>query len=87
MSTWKKFALVNGALLVGTLTFLFIVPPETPLWLYATLTGVAVVAFNLMLLRPRQNKDNRRGDSSKDIAIAIVGLLIIILDLLWRRAH
>jgi hypothetical protein len=90
MSTWKKIALVNSGALVGICISLFIVPPKTPLWLFATVGVVSVVVWNLIILRliilrPSQNKDNRGGDSSKtNTVIIIVGFLLLMFEFLNR---
>jgi hypothetical protein len=51
MSTWKKVALLNVSGLFGIGLSLFMVPPQTPLWIWASLSVLCLAVFNLFLFR------------------------------------
>jgi len=49
MSTWKKVALLNVSGLFGIGLSLFMVPPQIPLWIWASLSVLCLAVFNLFL--------------------------------------
>jgi hypothetical protein len=55
MSGWKKVVLINGACLTGIGSSLFMVPPKTPLWLWATVAGLAVLLLNYLFFGRKRN--------------------------------
>jgi hypothetical protein len=84
MGTWKKIALVNGGGLVGIIISLFIVSSPTPLWLWATLSGVALTALNYICFGWRRTAGGEATSGAKSTTITIFGFIILLLDLIYR---
>ena len=87
MSTWKKVALVNGGGLAGIIISLFIVSPKTPLWLWATLSGAAVVALNYVSFAWRRQAKDDRKSGARSTGIIVLGLAVLLMDLILRYLH
>jgi hypothetical protein len=87
MSTWKKVVLVNGGGLAGIVLFLFIVSTQTPLWLWATLSGVALAVLNYVCFGWRRETREGPNTGAKSTAIIVLGLPVLLLDLILRYMH
>jgi len=85
MKLWKGIALVNGASLIGICFALFIVPPHTPLWLFATIAGVVVLVMNFVFIRRFRQSDSHRQNTKAITAGIITGFFFLILDLVLTR--
>jgi hypothetical protein len=84
---WKKIVLVNGGGLVGIITSLFILPPQTPVWLWAAVSGCALVALNYVCFAWRRTASGERKSGVKNTAITVIGLTVLLLDLVLRYQH
>ncbi len=77
---------MNGGSLIGVCIALFIVPPQTPFWLFATISGVIVVSMNsVFILRFRQTDGGGRQNFKAITTGVIAGFLFLILDLMLTR--
>jgi len=53
-TAWKKATLINVSGLIGIADSLFLVPPQTPFWLWAVLAGVALALLNVLCFGRRR---------------------------------
>jgi len=85
---WQKFTLLNLGALVGVFASLFMVPANTPTWLWAAIAGVVIAVLNYLLLA--KLKKVERGESTKDTGLStmvvVAGFLVFIFDLFFRLA-
>jgi len=51
MKPWKKFAAINVGALIGIGLSLFIVPPNTPFWMWLAISTATIAIFNFFLYR------------------------------------
>jgi hypothetical protein len=84
---WKRIALVNGGGLVGIIISLFIVSSPTPLWLWATLAGVALATLNYVCFGWRRTAGSEGTSGTKSTAIMILGSVVLLLELIFRYLH
>jgi protein-S-isoprenylcysteine O-methyltransferase Ste14 len=86
MSTWKKVTLVNVGCVVGIGVSLLLVPPNTRLWVWATLSLVVLAGFNFFLLRHlKTNTGERRAGPHIVMWLGVVALMIDLVARYWRR--
>jgi hypothetical protein len=80
---WQKPVLLNIAGLVGVVVSLFIVPGETPFWLWCVIAIVVIAALNTILYVGRR----RVADSARTArtAIVIVGVMLLMIDVIVSR--
>jgi hypothetical protein len=83
MSTWKRIVLVNVAGLVGIAVSLFVLPQQIRFWVWASVSVVVLALLNYAFLRPRQPATIARKRGAR--VIVGLGLVLLLLDLLWRR--
>lgn len=79
--------LVNGGGLVGIIISLFIVSPQTPLWLWAALSGGALLILNYVCFGWRRTASGERKNGVKGTAITVLGFVVLLLDLILRYLH
>ena len=84
MKTWKKVTLVNVGCLLGIGVSLFIVPPNTRLWVWATSSVVCLAGFNFFLHRRLQKGTGERKTGFTTGIVIFVGALAILLELIIR---
>ena len=89
LSTWKKAVLINGAGLIGIGVSLFLVPPSTPVWLWATISILVLAGLNYMfVVRVGWGSVNADPKSQLQNTIIIcLGLLVLLTELLFRYVH
>lgn len=87
MSLWKKIVLVNGGVLGGIVISLFIVPPNTPLRVWATVAILSTVVLNYLLLRRRQTANGKPISRTGSTVIIALGFVVLLLDLILRYLH
>lgn len=85
MKKWKWLVIINGSCLLGILVSLFIVPTRTPFWIWAIVSGVALILANALFLRREPTARPRKTPLWGDIVISL-GFFALILDLLFRYA-
>ncbi len=78
---------MNGGGLAGIGLSLFVVPPNTPLWLWGTVSVVALAVFNYLLARRL-----RRGTGDSTFvrtsgSVAWLGVVFFLLELVFRFWH
>jgi len=86
MSTWKKIAIVNGGGLVGIVISLFIVWPQTPLWLFAALSAAVLGGLNYVCFG-RQTASGERNSGIEGTLVIAFGCIVLLLELLFRYWH
>lgn len=78
---------MNMGGLFGIGLSLFIVPPRTPLWIWATLSVLCLAAFNCFLvLRLRRNTSERKTDPLSGVVIGLA-FALLVLELAFRYWH
>ncbi len=73
---------MNGAWVIGLVISLFIVPPTTPLWLWATLSGLILVVLNYIFFG-RTGASGRKVGPLNTVVIG-VGAALLLLELALR---
>jgi hypothetical protein len=82
--TWQKVALLNAAAFVGSAASLFAIPGNTPLWMWATASGVLIVGLNTWLaIRLWRGNDSPK----KQVADLRVETALVIICSLYFLAH
>ena len=84
MSTWKKVTLVNGGWLIGIAISLFIVPPNTPLWLWATVSGTVLAVMNYFFFGRQRGIASERKVGLMGTVVGGAGLIVLLLELIFR---
>lgn len=88
MKPWKGFVLMNGAWMIGILASVFILPPSTPVWQWATVSAGVLLVFNgHLLFRLKRKTTGERKVGLGSTVVASVGALILLLELLSRFLH
>lgn len=83
---WKLFVILNVAALVGVVAATFLlVPPKTPVWIWASSAAVFIAIMNYGLWSRIRA---RRVESSRSIriasTIAILGFIFFVFDLIFH---
>src|SRR5436309_14017648 len=72
----------------GVLISLFIVPPSTPVWLWATVSAAFLLVLKCYLLfRLKRKTTGEREVGFRSTLVRSVGVLILLLELLSRFLH
>jgi hypothetical protein len=87
MSIWKEIVLVNGGGLVGIIISLFIISPQTPLWLWAMVSAAALAMLNYVCFGWRRTVGGKSKNGAKSTVIIALGLAVLLVDLLLRHLH
>jgi hypothetical protein len=84
MKPWQKAFVLNVAVLLGIASSLFVLPANTPFFLWLTISVVVLAAFNIaIVVRERRIAPGSRPRASKATTIVIaLGAAIWILDIL-----
>jgi hypothetical protein len=85
--SWKVIVLVNVGGLIGVGISLFTVPPRTPLWLWATLSGLVLVIFNWLLFRRRRLATEGSKSPLTTIVVGSIGVVVLVVELIFRYRH
>ena len=84
MSTWKKVALLNGGWLIGIGISLLILPPNTPLWIWAMASVCVFAVLNwVFFIRTQRTTGERKIDPVRRVA-AWMGVVFLLLELAFR---
>ena len=84
MKLWKKVLVLNIAGLLGVASSMFVVPDNTPVYLWLVLAGLTLAGFNVLIfVRRREIASGSRPATSKaqNVLIAL-GVAFWILDVL-----
>lgn len=84
MSTWKKIVLLNVGLFGGIFLSIFLAPPETPVWLWAAISVILVAVMNYLAWRRLKGANVERKSSLETNAVIAFGVLVLLLDLIFR---
>jgi membrane protein implicated in regulation of membrane protease activity len=87
MGTWKKVALLNVGCLLGIGVSLFIVPPSTPLWIWATASVVWLAVFNYFLIRRLQKGTGERKVGHTPTIGIWLCVVVLLGELVFRYWH
>jgi hypothetical protein len=87
MSGWKKAMLMNGGWLMGIVISLFVVPPKTPLWMWGTVSGLALVLLNYLFFGRQRKAAGGRKVGLVTTVVGGLGILILFLDVILRHLH
>jgi hypothetical protein len=86
MKPWKQHVLLSFAGIIGSCVALFLIPENTPVWQWATVSSVVLVLLNYASFRRRKNPQPRTGGNSLHTTMIIVlAFLFLILDVIWSR--
>jgi uncharacterized membrane protein YfcA len=85
---WQKFTVLNAGMLLGVLASIFMLPSDTPTWLWASVCIVVIVAMNYLLLGKLRGSSGAQAKLPRSSTLIIaVGFLIFVIDLLYHLAH
>jgi drug/metabolite transporter (DMT)-like permease len=87
MTPWKKFVGVNVGMLIGIGISLFIVPPNTPFWLWAVIAAVFLAGMNYYLYRKLQKPPTESKSANLNTIIIVIGSIIFLADIAYRYFH
>jgi hypothetical protein len=89
MSTWKRVVLVNCGGLAGIAISLFMVSPQTPVWLWAAVSVAVLALLNYLFFGWRRTAGDSGGTKSgaKTTAIIAFGVVVLLLDLILRYLY
>jgi hypothetical protein len=85
----QKYALLNLGMVLGAIASGFVLPGNTPVWLWALVSAVVIGTLNyLLFITLRKGEGTRsQNDSRFSTALVFLGFLIFVLDLVFRLAH
>lgn len=86
MRSWKKFIVVNSSMLAGFIVMVFVVPPQTPAWIFFTACIFVAIVANIFLVRADVVHSAPRGKTWRTFPIVIVWTLFL-LAILSRLLH
>lgn len=78
--TWKKYALVNLGAIFGAGVSLFIVPENTPLWIWATMACITVFLLNYLVIR--RGSTEKLPAKKANTVIIVLGFVLLVIDVL-----
>ena len=78
---WKQFVLVNAVAIFGIGCSLFMVPNNTPVRVWAAISGCVIAIPNIVVYR----RLNRSGVSVLSSIVPVVGLAILIAEGGWQQ--
>ena len=84
LKTWRRVLLINISLLIGFAISAFILPPNTPAWLWALVCLLALLVLNYFFLRRPLKVDNEQRSRLPQV-IMLLGFVILLLDLIYHR--
>jgi len=80
--------MVNAGWLIGIGISLFIAPPATPFWLWATISLVVFVGMNYVFFGRKQRKTiGQGGKRALPTAIGFMGVAVLLLEVILRYFH
>jgi hypothetical protein len=84
---WRRVLLINMGLLAGISISLFIVPQNTPLWIWVVSSLAFLVAMNYAQFAWHSTIARRTNDArtKRAVIIGLLGILFLILDLIYSR--
>jgi uncharacterized membrane protein YfcA len=85
MARWKLLCIVNVAAVVGLIAAtVFLIPPQTPLWIWAISSVAVLVVLNLTFWHKTKSAQPRRSDSAA-VTIIILGFIFFLLDIIFHH--
>lgn len=85
---WQKFTVLNVGILLGIVASNFMLPSNTPAWLWAAISIVVIITMNYLLVRKLRSAAGTPREQVKGSTVIIaVGFLIVLIDMLVRLAH
>ena len=87
MNAWKKVAVVNIGGLLGIGVSLFIVPPHTPLWIWAAASALCLIVLNHFFIRRLQRGAGKRNANSTSSVVIYLSFIVLLLELVFRYWH
>ncbi len=88
MSTWKKVAVLNFGGLLGIALSMFLVPPSTPLWLWAVISALCLALMNYFLVvQLRKPRTPGKTTNLWSNGALLFGFVLLVAELLARFWH
>jgi uncharacterized membrane protein YfcA len=87
MKPWKKFALMNVACLIGIGLSAFIVPSNTPFWLWLTIGAATIAIFNFFLYRRLGRSSTKPKKEPVPAVLGWIGVAIFLGELIFHFFH
>jgi len=87
MTAWKQVAVVNVGGLLGIGVSLYTLPPNTPLWIWATASVVCLAVWNYFLIRRLQKGTGERRPSSGSSILMWLCVVVLLMELVFRFWH
>lgn len=86
--TWRRLLLLNVGILTGIVASAFVVPRSTPVWVWALVSGAALLGLNWAFLANRRPAAQRGSPRHrKALAIILLGLALLLADILFGHVH
>jgi hypothetical protein len=83
MTPWKRFLLLNGSAVAGLAVSLFVVPDNTPLWVWIVASMVVLTVLNVSLVLRKKSGEI---PSLKARTVVIVAAVVFLaLDVILSR--
>ena len=84
MPRWKVLTLVNTCFVAGAGISIFVLPPETPVWLWAIGAVLFAVALNLIVLGRLRAREGSKTRPIVSTLVIIGTFLILVAELVLR---
>ena len=93
LKIWQQILLVNAATLMGVVASLFAAPPDTPVWIWAAGSALAIIVLNGVYVQYRRRRarhgrvayDPRPGKVILRVVLPLVVLYLILSHYFWHR--
>jgi hypothetical protein len=87
MKTWKKFALLNVACLIGIGLSVLILPGSTLFWQWATIALVTVALFNFLAYRTIRRAPAKSKMDPGIAALGWIGVGFFLVEIFFHFFH
>jgi hypothetical protein len=87
MKTWKRFAVINVGVLTGIGLSLFLVPPNTPFWLWAIIATAIIGGFNFLLYKTQRRSPTKPKLEPLPAFIGWICTGFFLLELVFHFFH
>jgi hypothetical protein len=87
MKPWKRFTAINVGALIGIGLSLFIVPPNTPFWMWLAISTAAIAILNFFLYRRLKKPAAAPKAEPLPAILAWIGVAIFLGELIFHFFH
>jgi hypothetical protein len=87
MKPWKKYAAINVGAVLGVGLSIFIVPDNTPFWLWLTIGTATIAIFNFFLYRRMQRPPGKPQGEPLPKIIVWICTAFFLIELVFHFLH